>query len=255
MTFFANAPVKVRADIAASHEMVWVNLGKARAFWTGPERTAIIAEMRTAVDCKLCAQRKQALSPNMVQGKHDTAGNILSDAVIEAVHRITTDPGRLTKTWLNKLFDQGLKEGSYIELVGIIIQAILIDTFDRALGLKPRDLPKAHAGVPSGFVVEGLEEEGAWVKTVPTQLGLKTLGPEVYFRVTLATDVFVPLVNRALSQAPEEIRGLGKLASTDYIPLPDVGNIPAYAKYGRAINPVQIELTSSRISALNGCFY
>lgn len=47
--------------------------------------------------CRLCQDRVDALSPYSVDGAHDDLGH-LSDGAVEAIHRIRTDNGRLTKT-------------------------------------------------------------------------------------------------------------------------------------------------------------
>lgn len=253
--YYKDAAVRVRADIENAHDQAWAQFGVPGAFLSGRERIAIIGEMRASLSCHLCAQRKAALSPAMVQGTHDRASDILSAPAVDAVHRIVTDPGRLTESWFKGLMAQGLDEGAYVELTGVVIQAIVIETFDLAMGLHPRALPPVMAGAPSGFVPEGLTDEGAWVKTVPGDIGRRTLGSEIYYQPTARTGPHVSYVIRALSHVPEEFRSYMKLVAADYIPFPDIGNFPEYAKYKRAISPVQTEFISSRVSALNGCFY
>jgi hypothetical protein len=244
----------IRADLARAHQDVWASLGRPGIFWTGQERVAMIAELRAARNCALCRKRKEALSPNMVSGAHDAAGSLPAPA-IDAVHRIVSDPGRLTKSWLDKLKSDGLDEGAYVELVGTVILAIATESFDEALGRPRRALPAAQKGAPTGAPVQGLAEEGAWVKTVPAQIGLKGPNADSYFVPVAIGGTHVPFVNRALSQTPDSLRSLARFAETGYIAFPDVGNIPAYPKYGRALIPTQIELVSSRLSTLNGCFY
>ena len=92
---FASVGFPVRGDLLASHREAWQRLASPGTWWTGAERVAIAAEVRAAWDCALCAQRKEALSPNAVQGAHDGPGE-LSPVAVEAIHRITTDSGRLS---------------------------------------------------------------------------------------------------------------------------------------------------------------
>ena len=88
---YASAPVPVRADLRAAHTRLWKQLAEPGTWWTGAERVAIAAEVRQARQCQVCKERKAALSPAAVQGKHNTEG-VLPETVVEMIHRITTDP-------------------------------------------------------------------------------------------------------------------------------------------------------------------
>lgn len=85
----------IRQEIATVHAQVWENLGRPGNWLTGSERVAIVAEARAAWECKLCKERKQALSPYSLDGVHGSSTD-LDPARVDAVHRIVTDPGRLT---------------------------------------------------------------------------------------------------------------------------------------------------------------
>ena len=92
-------------------------------WWTGAERLAIAGEARRAQDCGLCQRRKVALSPYIVEGEHD-GGADLAPAVVEAVHRLVTDAGRITERWIQSLLAGGempaLEETGYVEIVGVM---------------------------------------------------------------------------------------------------------------------------------------
>ena len=93
---YQTAPVPVREDIVEAHAQLWRQLAEPGTWWTGAERVAIAAEVRQARACVLCRERKTALSPAAVQGTHGGMG-VLPDSVVEMVHRVTTDPGRLSR--------------------------------------------------------------------------------------------------------------------------------------------------------------
>lgn len=63
---YASGPVPVRADLLEAHRQVWDKLAEPGTWWTGAERVAIAAETRNARQCKLCQERKAALSPTAV---------------------------------------------------------------------------------------------------------------------------------------------------------------------------------------------
>ena len=88
--------VPIRPDIPAAHRAFWHRLAGPGSWFSGAERVAIAAESRRALDCPLCAARRQALSPNAVAGEH-RHGVALPGVVVDAVHRIVTDQGRITR--------------------------------------------------------------------------------------------------------------------------------------------------------------
>ncbi len=98
---YSDAPVPIRGDIPAAHRGAWERLAAPGSWWTGAERVAIAAEVRNAAKCALCRERKAALSPEAVQGAHDRVSE-LPDPALDVVHRVTTDPGRLTRSWFER---------------------------------------------------------------------------------------------------------------------------------------------------------
>ena len=73
---YQDLPWPVRDDVAAAQVRTWERLGQPGTWLTGAERLAVAAEARNAQDCKLCAARKEALSPEAVQGEHDHLGQL-----------------------------------------------------------------------------------------------------------------------------------------------------------------------------------
>src|ERR1051326_2830352 len=98
MIDYRNTGIGVRDDIVASQTRAWRSLSVAGTWWTGAERVAIAREVRAARRCAWCAERKAALSPYASSGKHDSATD-LRPAIVDAVHRVVTDPGRLSRRW------------------------------------------------------------------------------------------------------------------------------------------------------------
>jgi len=72
----------------------------------------IAAETRRAPYCALCRRRKEALSPAAIAGKHDSLDE-LPEAVVEVIHRVRTDPGRLSERWFRDVIATGLGEEEY----------------------------------------------------------------------------------------------------------------------------------------------
>ena len=240
---YTSAPVKVRDDITEAHRREWQRIAEPGTWWTGQERVAIAAEVRNARNCSLCRERKAALSSNVVQGTHDSQGD-LPDGVVDVIHRVVTDPGRLSKDWYEKVLAGGLEDTHYVEIIGVIIRVVTIDVFCRGVGVPQHPLPLPVDGEPSRRRPESAKLEAAWVPMIPQG---KEKGPEV----DLYKEGDYPNVGRALSLVPDEVRGMKGLIGSQYIPVHQVVDV----RVNRSISRAQMELIAGRVSALNGCFY
>lgn len=242
---YASAPWPVRADIIEAHERAWLRLARPGAWWTGKQRVAIAAEVRNASRCPLCSARKHALSPYSVNGTHASLGE-LPGAVVEVIHRVRTDSGRVTQRWLQGVLADGLSEEEYVETIAVVATTVAVDTFTRALGLPLHPLPLAEAGEPTCRRPKGAKHDGAWVSWVQSgdvteeEAGLYPPGRPA------------PNIMKAMSLVPPEVRGFFDLVETQYLPGSAMRD---FAREHRAISHEQIELIASRVSALNGCEY
>jgi hypothetical protein len=202
------------------------------------------AEVRQAPRCSLCRKRKGALSPQAVEGPHDDPG-ALPELVVEVIHRLVTDPARLSRSWFEGVVARGLGDAEYVEIVGVATSVLSIDAFHDALGVHLEPLPTPQPGEPSRRRPPGAALEGAWVPMLrPDRLtgedrdlygGRRTPGNVI----------------RAMSLVPAEVRGLQDLAAAQYLSLEEMAQLDR----GRTLDRAQIELVAGRVSALNECFY
>ncbi len=237
---YARSKVPIRDDIVKAHRRAWRKLARPGTWWNGVECVAIAEEVRNAATCRLCADRKQALSPQSVEGVHDDSG-WLPDAAVEVIHRVVTDPGRLTRSWFEKCLAGGLSDGQYVELIGVLVRVLSIDQFHRALGLPLEPLPKALPGEPSRRRPAGAHSGDAWVPMLRRARGEEA---DLWQGVT-------GNVIRALSLVPDEVRALKDLSAAHYLAVDKMIDLTA----GRSLDRPQIELLAGRVSALNECFY
>lgn len=245
---YTAAPVEVRADIIDLHQRIWAWLAQPGLWWTGAERIAIAAELRRARDCSLCAERKAALSPFAIDGAIDGVHDTVSDlpaAAIDAVHRIATDPGRLSEKWYREIVAGGVSDAAYVELVVIVACVTAVDTFARALSVSPFALPEAVAGEPSRIRPEGAIAEGAWVPTIP--LGGAGVAEADIYNEGFATNSY-----RSISLAAPQARMFFDVLAVYYVNRDHITD-PTYSS--RAISRAQMEVVAARISALNQCFF
>jgi hypothetical protein len=147
---FDPSALPIREALAFEYQRAWQRLAAPGTWWTG---------------CALCRQRKHALSPYTVAGNHSALG-VLSAPVIDVVHRLATDAGRLTRKWLSATLDAGLSEEQYVEVVAVVAVIVALDTFDHSLGRPLRPLPLAQPGEPTRHRPAGAKRDLAWVMTV-----------------------------------------------------------------------------------------
>jgi len=232
----------VRDQLKTAHAQSWAELAKPGAFLTGAARIAAVREARAALDCPLCAERKAALSPFAVTGtEHATLagtlppGNELLDApLLDVVHRLRTDPGRLTRAWFNEIIASGVGVGTYVEVVSVVTTSVIVDTLHRALGLEVPALPEPVAGQPSGETNPDAVDAGAWVPVMAGQQDLADTG--------LPT---VPNIARAMGLVPSAVALFFRTFRPHY-QLKDIQ---------LTISQAQAEFVASRVSSLNECFY
>jgi hypothetical protein len=242
---YADASLAIRDDIVAAQRRAWTRLARPGRWWTGAERVAIAAEARHALSCDLCTRRKAALSPYAEAGTHDALGG-LSELVVEAIHRIRTDPGRITQAWVDDLLDEGLSAEHYVELVGVVVTTVAVDTFCRGLGLPLRPLPAPQPGAPTRVRPAGAALGGAWVPWVDG----RAVGPGEAWLYPAGRPG--ANIRKAMSLVPEEAHGFFDLVEAQYIPGPAMRD---FTREYRAISHPQIELLAGRVSAINRCEY
>ena len=247
MTLFdyGQAPYPIRPDIPQAYRAYWTALAKPGSWWTGAERVAIAQESRNAPACRLCAARREALSPGAVTGAHD-CGDGLPEVAVDAVHRVVTDQARITRQYVEDNVAAGLSKEAYVELVGIVVAVFSIDEFHRALGLDLERLPAPEPGEISRYRPPILTEDMGFVPAVPVE-GAVGAESDLWPAGRTAN------VIRALSLVPDALREYKGIFSVQYLPLGGTRSFDVVE--GRAINRMQIELIAGRVSAVNECFY
>jgi hypothetical protein len=243
--FYASAPIAVRDDLAAAHSRAWAQVGRPGTWWDAAQRVAIAAETRYAPSCALCRRRKEALSPAAIEGKHDRLG-ALPDIVVEVVHRVRTDPSRLSERWLRGVIAAGLSEEQYVETISLVAHVVAIDTMARGIGLDEPALPQSQPGMPSRYRPAGAKPGGAWVPWLePTDLS--EAEADLYPSGRPAANIM-----KAMSLVPDEVRSFFDVVSHQYQPPLAMRD---FSREYRAISHAQIELLAARVSALNQCLY
>ncbi len=241
---YKGAEAPVRQDLREAHRFILDHVRSPGTWWTGAERAAIAAEARSATRCALCRERRNHLSSDAVQGRHD-GPHALPENVVDTVHRIRTDPARLSRSWFDRVIAGGLEVTRYVELVSVTSLMAGLDYFARALGVELLALPPPRPSEPSRHRPAAAKAGGAWVPMIDTA---DVAGPEADL---YGGSEFVPNIVRALSLVPDEVRVLRRSNDAHYVPLAQIPD----PTYHRALARPQMELIAARVSALNQCFY
>lgn len=245
--FASFADHEMRADIPEAYRTYWSRLAAPGSWWDGAERIAIAAHSRMALDCKFCVQRHTALSPYAVNGGHSGETYDLPDAAIDAVHRIVTDQTRISSRMVEELAQNGIHNGAYVELVGIVVTVLSIDEFHRALGLDLEPLPAPEAGSPDAYTPAHTVDSMGFVPTIPLE---GAVGNEADLWNPKGR---APNVLRALTLVPNALRHWRDVAAAQYLSFEGMANF--VKDPNRVIDRKQMELIAGRVSAINECFY
>ncbi len=224
-------------EIRTAHAKAVEFYVKTGTWFTGVEREQILKEFRhiRGGGCDLCKSRKEALSPYAVSGCHDKVSS-LAEHVVEVIHRVVTDSGRLTEKWFREVTSGVLSQEEYIEVVGLVALAFVLDSFAVGVGegqLNPTGEPETAqpTRAKNSQVIQG----GAWVPLL-----------DVEYKELVSGIPEIPNIARAMGLVPQ---GLGEFFSTmaAHYDLVELKNT--------VLTRPQIELVASRVSACNDCFY
>jgi alkylhydroperoxidase family enzyme len=229
--------VNIRPDLTEAHDRAWAAIAAPGTWLNGARRVAVAAEVRRARTCARCARIKAALSPN-VAGAHETAE-------IELIHRVTSDPGRLSEKWSQEVLARGLGEGEYVEIVGLVAMVMMLDSFTLAIGAPERPLPAPAAGEPSRYRPAGARKKAAWLPLVEPEDATEADGP-------MYPSAKAGYIYRGLSLVPQSLRDYWALANCHYM---SGEHVYRFDRSPRAITRPQVEIIAARVSAMHLCAY
>jgi len=149
------------------------------------------------------------------------------------IHRIRTDPGRLTPAWFNQI-TQVISKPTYVEIVSVVTSSVIIDTLHNALGFGLPALPQPGKGQPSGEQNPLAIDDGAWLPILDAPADMADTGlPQV------------PNIARALGLVPSALELFFSTFRPHY----------ALKDIALSISQSQAEFVAARVSAINECFY
>ena len=229
MTFeYAQTDLPIRDKTIAAQRMSWEVIANPGRWWTGAERVEIARVGRAARD-------------------FEAAGSeLLPEAAVYAIQKLVVDNANLNRDWYGEIIaSEGMTEDRYVELVAVVVHALSIDEFHRALGLELEPLPQPIAGEPTRQRPAAAEQKYSWPPIVPKS-GLNPGDEMLYGPMEWGANVI-----SALSLIPENVRWLHDLSEGHYLSFAEMRQPDPL----RAVSRSQIELIAARVSAINECFY
>ena len=223
----------VRVSVSDSHSSAFDSFTRPGTWFTGKQRLSMLREARYASQCALCAERKNALSPFAAKGEHETCETLPAN-IVDVIHRLMTDSGRLTEAWFQSIIESGLSKEEYVEIVGTVATLIVLDTFAVGLGCDLVSPGDAQSGEPGRTSNENVFDGGAWVPLFDL--------PQEQTDTGLPTS---PNILRVMGLVPSVIGHFFGVMRAHY----------GLSDMDVSINRPQTELIAARVSALNQCFY
>ena len=230
----------LRENLTSAHEQSWQKIAQPGDFLTAAQRVDVVRCARESLDCHLCDERKASLSPAATTDsagtpmQHHCTSELLSPTVVDFVHRLRTDPGRITQSVAKAVMDE-IGQPQYVELVAVLNSSVIIDTLHNALGLGVPTLESPQPGKPKGQQNPNTVDEGAWLPI-------------------LAVDGKDP-IDTGLPQVPNIARSLGLVPSALDLFFSTFRPHYALKDISLSISQAEAEFVASRVSAINECFY
>ena len=225
---YVSADLPIRETTITAHRMSWDRIANSGRWWNGAERVEIARVGRAA------------------RNFDAASSDILPEAAVYAIQKLVVDNANLNRDWYNEIIDaDGMSEDRYVELVAVVVHALSIDEFHRALDVELEPLPQPIAGEPTRQRPAEAEQRYSWPPIVP-RAGLHPEDAMLYGPLEWGANVI-----SALSLIPENVRWLHDLSEGHYLSFAEM-RMPDPL---RAISRSQIELIAARVSALNECFY
>ena len=169
----------------------------------------------------------------------------LPDSWVNVIHRLVTNPGRLSKRWFQEALSNGMEEAEFIGVISVSVQALAIDIFSASIGMEVPPLPIAKAGQPPRQWPSEAKKGPGWVCTIAPE----DAGPN--FVDFYANDRHF-YIRRSLTLVPQETRRLWALLNSMYLEDPRLFELEGLE---RGISRAQMEFLAARTSALLECYY
>jgi hypothetical protein len=240
MTLYSDTTLPIPASIEALHNDELLSFARPGTWVTATQRTAIAAEARKA--------RSEACIHESI-GDETLADLVeLPESARRVAHSVALGGIGIDKKFCDQAQADGLTEGAYVEVVGVVARIVHLDVFARGIGVPSRKLgDPLEDKEPSMERPSVAKQESFFTASIPSapeggELAVSLFGSE-------------PAANimRSLSLIPDEARRLNRVIDQEYFSGDSMFNLTYSSREG--ISRPQLELVAAKVSELNQCFY
>ena len=240
MRFYSDSEYPVSQEIEKLHGDEIQSFSITGTWGTAAQRTAIAAEARAA----RCAAGVQ-------ESVDDEELRELAE-LPEAARRLARDVALggvgIDRDYCTQAQSEGVTEGAYVEIVGLVARLAHLDVFARGIGVPSRPLATpTDQSTPSFERPVEAKQEGFFTASIPSAPEGGELAESIFGKAP------APNILRSLSLVPDEARRLNRIMDQEYFSMETIFDM-TYSSHAALSRP-QIELVAAKVSALNQCFY
>jgi len=172
----------------------------------------------------------------------------LPDAALRVAGAVARGGIEIDRAFCMQAQADGVTEGAYVEIVGLVARLSHLDVFARGIGVPSRILPEPVDDTkPSYERPAEATQEGFFTATVPNYPEGGALAESLFGQGPVAN------VSRSLSLVPDEARRLIAVISQEYFSAETITDF-TYSSHAALSRP-QIEIVAAKVSEFNQCFY
>ncbi len=240
MTLYFDTILPIPASTESLHEDELLSFARPGTWGTATQRTAIAAHARK-VRCEAGIQESigdEALA-DLVE---------LPEPARRVARAVALGGIEIDRKFCEQAQADGVTEGAYVEIVGLVARISHLDVFARGIGVPSRKLgDPVEDKEPSMERPSVAKKEGFYTASVPSAPEGGELAVLLYGSEPAGN------IERTLSLVPDEARRLNTLIDQEYFSGDTMFNLTYSSQKG--ISRPQLELVAAKVSELNQCFY
>lgn len=240
MQLYADAEYPVSPETEALHADELLSFARPGTWGTANQRTAIAAEAR-----------KARCEAGVLESAGDeglaTAAN-LPEPARRLAREVALGGVGINRDYCNQVQAEGVTEGAYVEIVGVVARLTHLDVFARGIGVPSRQLGEPMEDKePSRERPDVAKKEGFFTASIPSAPEGGELAESIFGKSP------APNILRSLSLVPDEARRLNRIMDQEYFSIETIFDL-TYSSHDALSRP-QIEIVAAKVSQLNQCFY
>jgi hypothetical protein len=241
MALYSDTKLPIPASTEAMHEDELLSFARSGTWGTAAQRTAIAAEARKA---RVAAGTQESVGDEALADITD-----LPEPARRLARAVALGGIEIDRKFCEQAQADGLTDGAYVEVVGVVARLAHLDVFARGIGVPARQLGEpVEDKTPSMERPSIAKDEGFFIGSVPSAPEGGELADDIYGSSVPAANIL-----RSLSLVPDEARRLNRVVNTEYFSHETMFDF-SYSSLAGISRP-QLELVAAKVSALNQCFY